>query len=136
MAWLPPHGTRRALLAPGLLAALALAQLAGFATYGLSPWKGGGFGMFATNDHGAFRRVRVIERTPAGERALELPEGLERAMRRAREAPRAANLRALGAALRERAPELGPLRIEVWRTEFARADLAPRLVLVARAELP
>jgi hypothetical protein len=135
MAWLPPHGRRRALVAPGLLLALALAQIAGWAAYGLTPWKGGGFGMFATNDHGAFRRVRVIQRTPEGERPVPVPDELERLRRRAREAPREANLRRLGEAMRELAPELGPLRVEVWRTEFAREDLTPHRALVASAEL-
>jgi hypothetical protein len=136
MAWLPPHGMRRALAAPGLLLALALAQLGGFAWFGLSPWLGGGFGMFATNDHGAFRRVRVTELTRDGERPVAVPSELERLQRHVREVPREANLRRLGAALRERTPGLGALRIEVWRTEFAPDDLAPRLVLVASAELP
>jgi hypothetical protein len=135
MPWLPPPGRRRALVAPGLLAALALAQIAGWASYGLTPWKGGGFGMFATSDHGGFRRVLVIERTAAGERPVPVPDELERLRRRAREAPRAANLRRLGTQMRVLAPGLGPLRVEVWRTEFARADLAPRRVLVASAEL-
>jgi hypothetical protein len=135
MPWLPPPGTRRALVAPGLLLALALAQIAGWAAYGLTPWKGGGFGMFATNDHGGFRRVHVIERVAEGERVVPVPDALERERRRAREAPSAANLRRLGEALRARARELGPLRVEVWRTEFAREDLTPRRVLVASAEL-
>jgi hypothetical protein len=126
---------RRALVAPGLLAALALAQLAGFAGFGLSPWKGGGFGMFSTNDHGGFRRVRVTEVTSSGEREVALPSELERLQRHVRELPREGNLLRLGAALREREPGLGPLRIEVWRTEFAHDDLAPSRVLVAGAEL-
>jgi hypothetical protein len=136
MSWLPPHGRRRALVAPGLLFALALAQIAGFAAFHLSPWKGGGFGMFATNDHGGFRSLRVIERTPDGERRLGLPDELERLGRHVREVPRAANLRRLGLALREREPELGPLRVEVWRTEFSPADLSPRRQLLSRVELP
>jgi hypothetical protein len=131
-----PKGRRRALVAPGLLAALALAQIAGSAAFDLSPWKGGGFGMFSTLDHGAFRRVRVIERTPAGERRVTLPEELERQERHVREVPREANLRRLGEALRAREPGLGALRVEVWRTAFAPDDLAPSRVLVASAELP
>ena len=126
---------RRALVAPALLAALALAQLSGWLAFGLSPWKGGGFGMFATNDHGAFRSVRVLE-LAAGERRVALPDELDRLRRHAREVPREANLRRLAEALRAREPELGALRVEVWRTEFARDGLAPRLVLVAQAELP
>jgi hypothetical protein len=135
MAWLP-QGRRRALVAPGLLVGLALAQIAAFAAFDLSPWKGGGFGMFSTLDHGAFRRVRMIERTPVGERRVALPEELERLQRHVREVPREANLRRLGEALRAREPGLGALRVEVWRTEFAPDDLAPGRVLVASAELP
>jgi hypothetical protein len=134
MSWLPPRGNRRALVAPALLLALALAQLTAFAAFRLSPWKGGGFGMFATNDHGGFRSVRVTELTPSGERRVPLPEELERLVRHVREVPRAANLARLAAALREREPGLATLRVEVWRTEFARADLAPKRVRVAHAE--
>jgi hypothetical protein len=130
-----PRAGRRALVAPALLVALALAQLGGWRACGLSPWKGGGFGMFATNDHGAFRSVRVVELAGGGERPVVLPAELDRLRRHAREVPREANLRRLADALRARAPSLGALRVEVWRTEFAREDLAPRLVLVARAEL-
>ena len=125
---------RRALVAPALLAALALAQIAGWYALGLSPWKGGGFGMFATNDHGAFRRVRAFELGAGGERPVVLPGELERLRRHVREVPREANLRRIADALRAGAPGLGPLRVEVWRIEFAPADLAPREVLVASAE--
>jgi hypothetical protein len=135
MPWLPPPGRRRALVAPGLLLGLALAQIAGWAAYGLTPWKGGGFGMFATNDHGGFRRVRVVQRTPEGERPVPVPDALERERRRAREAPSEANLRRLAEALRAGDPELRALRVEVWRTEFASEDLTPKRVLVASAEL-
>jgi hypothetical protein len=120
----PPRAPRRALLAPALLVALALAQLAAWQCAALSPWKGGGFGMFATTDHGAFRLVRVVEVGAAGERRIALPSELDRLRRHARELPREANLRRLAEAL----------RVEVWRTEFSSADLAPRLVLVAQAE--
>jgi hypothetical protein len=136
MAWLPPRGERRSLVAPGLLLALALAQIAAFYAVGLSPWKGGGFGMFASNDHGAFRSVRVIERSDTRERALAVPEDLERLRRHVREVPRVANLRRLAEALRARDAGHGTLRVEVWRVEFAPEDLAPRRVLVASAEFP
>ncbi len=133
MAPLPPAARRRAWVAPLLLVALALAQIAGFYGYGLSPWKGGGFGMFSTNDHGGFRSVRVIELAPTGERRVELPQAHERLVRHTREAPHAGNLLQLAEAIRAGAPGLGALRIEVWRTEFAADDLAPRRVLVASA---
>jgi hypothetical protein len=128
------RGARLALVAPALLVGLALAQIAGYAGYDLSPWKGGGFGMFSTNDHGGFRSVRVLELAQGGERRGALPGELERRERHAREAPSTANLQRLLAERRARSPGLGALRVEVWRTEFAPADLAPQRVLVASAE--
>jgi hypothetical protein len=120
-------------VAPLLLLGLAFAQIAGFAAFGLSPWKGGGFGMFSTNDHGGFRSVRVVELAASGERRVVLPERLERLQRHAREAPRRTTLERLAAELRRDEGSLGPLRVEVWRTRFSPADLTPERVLVASA---
>jgi hypothetical protein len=117
-----------------LLLGLALAQVAGYASFGLSPWKGGGFGMFSTNDHGGFRSVRVLELSASGERRVALPQSLERLQRHVREAPRRSNLERLAAELRRGTEGLGPLRVEVWRTQFSAADLTPERVLVARLE--
>jgi len=127
---------RRALVAPALLVALAVAQIASWRGFGLSPWKGGGFGMFATNDAGAFRIVRVVEEQSAGDSPVVLPAELDRIRRHARELPREANLRRVADAVRALEPSLGTLRVEVWRTVFDREDLAPHLELVARAEFP
>jgi hypothetical protein len=126
----------RAFVAPLLLLALALAQIAGFAAFHLSPWKGGGFGMFSTNDHGGFRSVRVIELSASGERRVALPQALERLERQVREAPQRSSLEHLAAELRRGTQGLGPLRVEVWRTQFSPVDLAPERVLVASAEAP
>jgi hypothetical protein len=136
MRRLPGGIEGRALIAPALLVALALAQITGWLAFSLSPWKGGGFGMFATNDHGSFRSVRVVERGATGERPVSVPESLERLLRHVREVPRESDLRRFGQALREAEPGLGRLRIEVFRTEFAPTDLRPRQVLVASVELP
>jgi hypothetical protein len=135
MKRLPPGVEARALIAPALLLALGLAQIGGWLAFDLSPWKGGGFGMFSSNDHGAFRQVYVFERSEAGERRVALPSELDRLRRHAREVPREANLRRLGIALRRAVPELGPLRIEVVRTEFAPSGLAPSRVPLAELEL-
>ncbi len=122
-------------LAPALLLALALAQLALAFGAQLSPWKGGGFGMFATNDHGAFRMVRAFSLAGGGEARVPIPDELDRVRRHARELPREANLLALARALRERDPALGRLRVEVWRTEFSRQDLSPSARKIAQALL-
>jgi hypothetical protein len=124
------------LLPPGLLALLGAAQIALAFGAGLSPWKGGGFGMFASTDHGGFREVRVLAETPAGERRLAIPPELQRAARRAREMPSAANLRALGRALAPAAPGAAALRVEVRRLVFDSRDLRPawRPLALARVE--
>ena len=45
------------LLPPLLLVVVALGQVTLAKTVGLTAWKGGGFGMFSTLDHGAYRGV-------------------------------------------------------------------------------
>jgi hypothetical protein len=118
----------RALLAPGLLAALGVFQIVLAFGVGLSPWKGGGFGMFATTDHGGLRHVVVTD--AAGQR-VRVPSELDRLRGRVREYPYMAGLARLAEALREVDPELGPLRVEVRRLEFAPADLRPTSTLIA-----
>src|SRR6476660_7863931 len=54
-----------------LLALVACAQLVLARTGDLTPWKGGGFGMFSTLDHGAFRRVTVVLDAPDRSEAIE-----------------------------------------------------------------
>lgn len=101
-----------------LLVALACAQLALAFGADLSPWKGGGFGMFATNDHGAFRSVRVYALEGGGERRVEIPSSLQRRSIQVRELPSAAALRGLAEALAPEADGAEALRAEVWLTEF------------------
>jgi len=59
--------------APALLSALAIAQLIMGTQFDLSPWKGGGFGMFSTVDSPAGRMVRVYLDTGETEIPTRLP---------------------------------------------------------------
>lgn len=64
-------------IAPGLLCGIALVQLA-FAQFStLSPWKGGGFGMFSTVDSPGARFLRVYLVTPDGEIPVMIPDNLK-----------------------------------------------------------
>jgi len=105
-------------LPSALLAALACAQIGLACGAQLSPWKGGGFGMFATNDHGAFRSVRVYALRGGEERPVEIPSDLLRREIRARELPNEGALRRLAQALAGAAPDAEALRAEVWLTEL------------------
>jgi hypothetical protein len=123
-------------LPAAVLVALACAQIGLAFGAGLSPWKGGGFGMFATNDHGGFRHVRVYALRDGREERLELPPELEREGLRAAWLPSDRQLRRLARGLAESgaAPGAGALRVEVWRTEFD-ASLRPTPALLSALTL-
>ena len=115
-------------LAPALLVATAVVQIALARTTDLTAWKGGGFGMFSTLDHGAYRRVAVVVDAPERSEAIEIPPSLETAAARAAALPADWMLRALaeGVAARERRYQRAVARVTVtvWRTDFDRATLA------------
>lgn len=130
---------REALLpfvAPACLVGLALAQIVLVQTVQLSPWKGGGFGMFSTNDHGGFRVLRIVALGEGTERTLRVPEALARRARRARETPTRSRLFDLGRAFARVAGDATAgaraLRVEVLRIEFD-GELVPSLATVASA---
>ena len=70
--WLPPRAALSAsrrflpLIPPLALAVVAVAQFGLAHTAPLSPWKGGGFGMFSTQDQPRARTVRLHLLTPVG----------------------------------------------------------------------
>ena len=109
-------------LAAVLLAAIGAAQI-GFARVGgMTPWKGGGFGMFATLDHGAYRGVDVVVEAADRSEALKIAPSLEEAAARAATYPADWLLRRLaeGIVARERRYDRPVTRVKlrVWRTEF------------------
>lgn len=78
-----------------VLVAVALTQIWRSREIDQSPWKGGGFGMFATVDAPGARILRCFVRTPAGEEPADLPDRLARRASMTRVAPSDANLRLL-----------------------------------------
>ena len=99
-----PGGCRALLLRelPSIaLVLLACVQVGLVFVADLSPWKGGGFGMFSTNDHGSFRSVRVFaeerRRRAPHRRAADRLQALFRRARAARRG-RAPRLRAIARA--------------------------------------
>ncbi len=119
-------------LAPLALALVASAQMLTALLYDLSPWKGGGFGMFSTVDSPAARFVRIEFVTRDGRASsLGLPEGLEPYALAARSLPtRARAVQLSRATARSLAGESrcpGLVRAEIWRYRLESGD-APRLV--------
>ena len=106
-----------------LLAAVAAMQMALSLTAGLSPWKGGGFGMFASTDGLPFRDVRVFVTAPARSEELLIPPSLAHAAATAVTFPRPQALEALAHGIAERERRYGrdveTVRVEVSRTVFS-----------------
>ena len=116
-------------LPPGLLLAIFAMQVVLVRTSALTPWKGGGFGMFSTLDHGAYRRVSVIVNAPDRSERVEVAPSIEEEEARAVACPSDRLLRRLAVAVaeRERRHErpVSSVAITVWRVEFERGSLAP-----------
>jgi hypothetical protein len=112
-----------------LLVGVAAHQIFLANTAGLSPWSGGGFGMFSTTDAGASRHLHAFVMRPGIQREVRIPEGLRDWERRVVTLPSDANLRAFALALADLpTPDHGPataVRIQVWRTEFDPIGLVP-----------
>lgn len=112
-----------------LLVGVAAHQVFLANTVGLSPWSGGGFGMFSTTDAGSSRHLHAFVIRPGIHREVQIPEALKDRAKRVATLPSDANLRALAFELADLpTPDHGPatsVRIQVWHTEFDPAGLIP-----------
>lgn len=123
-----------------LLVVVALHQIWLVSSAALTPWCGGGFGMFSTLDSRGARVLRAVALGDGWQEPLEIPAALEDAARRAAVLPSDARLEELARALAP--PDAGELeapralRIEAYTTEFARSDLRPGAVLLRALEVP
>ena len=119
-----------------VLAVVAATQIVLTEVQMLSPWKGGGFGMFSTLDARPFRYVRMFVRAPERSEELAVPPSLEELAASAEILPSDPQLERLarGVVAREqrRGRPADEVRIDVWRVEFAVGSLTPRDHLLRR----
>jgi hypothetical protein len=105
-----------------LLFVVAAMQIVLAKTLDLSPWKGGGFGMFATLDGTSFRHVRVFVEAPGLLEELEIAPSQQRLADQAKLFPSDHKLLALAEAVAKRerrySRPVSTVRLEVWRAEF------------------
>jgi hypothetical protein len=110
-------------LPPVLLLSVAATQMTLARTSMLSPWKGGGFGMFASIDGLPFRQVRVFVDAPGRSGEIALPESLEIAGAKAATWPHARGLKGLARVViareRSRGRTVDSVRVEVWRADIS-----------------
>ena len=127
-------------LPPVLLAAVALVQIGLVRGAGLSPWLGGGFGMFSTTDAWGRRHLHAWAWHTGLRRELRVPRSLDRARRKALALPTQAHLRTLAAELaRLSGPDEAPLEaieIQVYARRFDPATLAPLDVPIRSMRVP
>jgi hypothetical protein len=106
-----------------LLLAVAVIQVVLVRVADLSPWKGGGFGMFATTDGTAFRYVRLFVDAPGRSEELSVTASLEEPALRAQLFPSDHFLARLADAVwkreRRHGRDVATVRVEVWRVEFS-----------------
>lgn len=122
-----------------LLTVLALSQIYLVRTASLSPWAGGGFGMFSTPDAPRSRTVRAYVLTPGVRREILLPDRLSDAALRAAAMPTDSRFRALANRIAEiETPEAVLPRavvIEVWKIEYDPETLTPSPKIVKSLEV-
>jgi len=118
----------RTLLPAAVLLVVAARQVVLTHTAGLSPWKGGGFGMFSTSDDAGHRQLRIFVSAPGRSEELAIPPSLEDDAGRAAVLPSDARLSRLAQQVvdRERRHQrpVDAVRIEAWRTVYAPGTLA------------
>jgi hypothetical protein len=127
-----------------LLVAVAATQIALARTASLSPWSGGGFGMFSSTDTWSRRHLHAWAIRPGLRTELEVPDDLREDERRALALPDGPQLRALAARLaaieREQGdPDAAPLEaiaLQVWRVHYDARTLAPSGEMLAAVEIP
>jgi hypothetical protein len=116
------------LLPVALLAFVAATQVTLAKNAGLSPWKGGGFGMFSTTDDAGRRQVRVFVSAPERSEEIAIPPSLEDAARRAAVLPSDGQLSRLAQGIVAREQRHGrpvtAVRIDTWRIDYAPDTLA------------
>ena len=106
----------------------------------LTPWCGGGFGMFSTTDGRFARHLHAYGLSPGLRIELEIPLELEERAQAAAALPSEARLRALARELAPlatsdfEAPE--SIRLEVFVTRWDARTLAPSSVLLRALEVP
>jgi hypothetical protein len=124
----------RTILPVALLMSVAGAQVVLTRASGLSPWKGGGFGMFSTTDDAGRRSVKVFVTALDRSEEIAVSPSLEDAAVRAAVLPSDGQLARLARQVMERERRhnrpVDSVRIETYRVVYAPGTLTATLQLV------
>jgi hypothetical protein len=124
-----PKAKYFALIPTFLLIIVACVQIYLARNADLTPWKGGGFGMFSTTDGNANRYLRVYVTGPQRSEEILIKPSLQDLATRAEMYPQNSQLEKLAKAIlqdqqRKNLPAQS-VRIEVWRIQYDQRMLTP-----------
>lgn len=132
---------RRMQILPSLsLIAVAIHQLFLVETQALSPWSGGGFGMFSSVDAGSTRHMHAFQIRPGLHREIGPPESLSGEVRSLLTLPSWERMRVVADELAGlTTPDHGDVTsvvLQVWHTRYDPDTLTPTSRLLRELELP
>jgi hypothetical protein len=114
-----------------ILVAVAAIQIGLVRTAALTPWKGGGFGMFATSDHAGQRTLRIVVNAPERSEEIAISPSLQDAAARVVALPGQRQLERLARLVAAREQRHGrpveTVRIECWQTDHDPQTLSATL---------
>src|SRR5262245_14001946 len=123
-----------AIIPISLLILVACLQIYLARTADLTPWKGGGFGMFSTTDGNANRYLRIYVSGPQRSEELQMKASWDDLATRAEMYPQNSQLEKLAKAiLKDQQKKKLPVdlvRIEVWRIEYDQQQLKPTTTVI------
>ena len=110
-----------------LLAAISINQLILANFFNLSPWLGGGYGMFSTSDVGNNRHIHVYARSESIIKEIILPSEMNYLALKIQSFPTESNLNFLAktVAKQEADNTVDSIEIQVWKSYFKPYTLEP-----------
>jgi hypothetical protein len=120
-----------------LLLAIAINQLMLANFFNLSPWLGGGYGMFSTTDVGSNRHLHVYARSEGILKELIYPQNLEDLALRTKSFPTTNNLNYFAHRIAELEDDISisSIEIQVWKSDFKQYYLQPSSKILKSIEI-
>jgi len=120
-----------------LLIAIAVNQLILANFFSLSPWLGGGYGMFSTTDVGSNRHIHIYAKSEGIIKELIYPRDLKDIVIRTKSFPTDTNLRRLARRISEIEDDsaLKSIEVRVWKSQYKSKTLHPSSKMLKSVEL-
>jgi len=110
-----------------VLVAIAINQLILANFFNLSPWLGGGYGMFSTTDVGSNRHIHIYAKSEGIKKELIYPRDLKDIVIRTKSFPTDTNLRRLARRISEIEDDssINSIEVQVWKSHYKSKTLYP-----------